>query len=88
MRNLYQRFSSLSGRSLRTVGTCISADFGECRIQYPGGSVVAVKGAGEVGTRYFVQDGKPASYTHLTLPTIPPVVTSGVASLLQKNTVN
>jgi len=58
MRNLYQRFSSLSGRSLRTVGTCISADFGECRIQYPGGSVVAVKGAGEVGTRYFVQDGK------------------------------
>ncbi len=58
MRNLYQRFSDLSGRSLRTVGTCISADFGECRIQYPGGSVVAVKGAGEVGTRYFVQDGK------------------------------
>lgn len=58
MRNLYQRFSDLSGRSLRTVGTCIGADFGECRIEYPGGSVVAVKGAGEVGTRYFVQDGK------------------------------
>ncbi len=58
MKNLYRRFSDLTGRSLRTVGTCISAEFGECRIQYPGGSVVAVKGAGEVGTRYFVQDGK------------------------------
>lgn len=58
MKNLYRRFSSLSGRSLRTVGTCISADFGECTIQYPGGSIVRAKGAGEVGTRYFVQDGK------------------------------
>lgn len=58
MRNLYRRFSDLTGRSLRTVGTCIAADFGECTIQYPGGSVVRVKGAGEVGTRYFVMDGK------------------------------
>lgn len=58
MRNLYKRFSDLAGRKLRTVGTCISAVFGECTIQYPGGSVVRVKGAGEVGTRYFVLDGK------------------------------
>ena len=58
MRNLYRRFSDLAGRSLRTAGVCISAEFGECRIQYPGGSTVAVKGAGEVGTRYFVLDGK------------------------------
>ena len=58
MRNLFRRFSDLTGRQLRTVGTCISADFGECTIQYPGGSVVRVKGAGTVGTRYFVLDGK------------------------------
>ena len=58
MRNLYKRFSALGGRSLRTVGTCLSATFGECTIQYPGGSIVRVKGAGETGTRYFVQDGK------------------------------
>lgn len=58
MRNLYRRFSDLTGRSLRTVGTCISADFGECTIQYPGGSLVRAKGAGVETTRYFVQDGK------------------------------
>lgn len=58
MRNLFRRFADLTGRSLRTVGTCIAADFGECTIQYPGGSQVRVKGAGVEGTRYFVQDGK------------------------------
>ncbi len=58
MRNIWARFSDLSGRSLRTVGTCISADFGECTIQYPGGSVVRAKGAGTESTRYFVQDGR------------------------------
>jgi len=58
VRNLYKRFTSLTGRSLRTVGTCIAADFGECTIEYPGGTRVRVKGAGETGTRYFVQDGK------------------------------
>ena len=58
MKNLFKRFSDLTGRSLRTVGTCISADFGECTIQYPGGSMVRVKGAGVESTRYFVQDGK------------------------------
>jgi hypothetical protein len=57
VRNLFKRFSDLTGRSLRTVGTCISADFGECTIQYPGGSLARVKGAGTPGTRYFVQDG-------------------------------
>ena len=58
MKNLFKRFSDLTGRSLRTVGTCIAADFGECTLQYSGGSVVQVKGAGAVGKRYFVQDGK------------------------------
>lgn len=57
MKNLFKRFSDLNGRSLRTVGTCISADYGECTIQYPGGSVVRVKGSGTPGTRYFVKDG-------------------------------
>lgn len=58
MRNLFKRFSDLTGRQLRTVGTCVAADFGECTIQYPGGSLVRVKGAGTVGQRYFVLDGK------------------------------
>ena len=58
MKNLFKRFSDLTGRSLRTVGTCIAADFGECTIQYPGGSVVQVKGAGVEDVQYFVQDGK------------------------------
>lgn len=58
MRNLYKRFSDLTGRSLRTVGTCISADAGECTIQYPGGGLVRVKGSGTPGQRYFVLDGR------------------------------
>lgn len=58
MKNLYKRFSDLTGRSLRTVGTCISADAGECSIQYPGGSIVRVQGAGTPGQRYFVRDGR------------------------------
>ena len=58
MKNLYKRFSDLTGRSLRTVGTCISADAVECSIQYPGGSIVRVQGAGTVGQRYFVRDGR------------------------------
>ena len=58
MKNLYRRFADLTGRRLRTVGTCISADGGECTIQYPGGSFVRVKGAGVVDTRYFVLDGR------------------------------
>jgi hypothetical protein len=58
MKNLFKRFSDLTGRNLRTVGVCINADFGECTLQYPGGSVVRVKGVGTLGTRYFVLDGK------------------------------
>jgi len=58
MKNLYKRFSDLTGRPLRTVGTCVSAAFGECTIQYPGGGLVRVKGAGTVGQWYFVLDGK------------------------------
>ena len=58
MKNLWNRFSDLSGRSLRTVGTCIDSAYGDSRVQYPGGSVVVVRGDGTVGTRYFVKDGK------------------------------
>lgn len=58
MRNLYRRFTDLTGRSLRTVGIVISSEFNECTIQYPGGSVVRAKGAGVEGTRYFVLDSK------------------------------
>lgn len=58
MKNLFKRWQDLTGRSLRTVGTCIAVDFGECMIEYPGGSFVWVKGAGVMGTRYFVKDGK------------------------------
>lgn len=58
MKNLWRRFSDLTGRSLRTVGTCISADGAECTIQYPGGSWVRVKGAGVVDTRYFILEGR------------------------------
>lgn len=58
MKNLYRRFSDLNGRSLRTVGTCVATDFGECILQYPGGSQARVKGAGEVGKSYFVLDGR------------------------------
>lgn len=57
MKNLFKRFSDLTGRSLRTVGTCIATDFGECTIQYPGGGTVRAKGAGALGSRYFVLDG-------------------------------
>ena len=58
MKNLFKRWSDLTGRSLRTVGTCIDASFGECTIRYPGGSLVRVKGAGVENTRYFVMDGR------------------------------
>lgn len=58
MKNLYQRFSDLSNRSARTVGTCISAKFGSCVIQYPGGALVEARGAGTVGQSYFVRDGR------------------------------
>ena len=58
MRNLFKRFSSLSGRSLRTVGTCIATNYGESTIQYPGGGLARVQGEGTPGTRYFVLDGK------------------------------
>lgn len=56
--NLWNRFRDASGRSLRTVGTCIDSAYGDSKIQYPSGGVVVVRGDGTVGTRYFVKDGK------------------------------
>jgi hypothetical protein len=58
MRNLFKRFSDITGRKLRTVGTCIAVNYNECTIQYPGGSVTPVTGAGVQDTRYFVLDNK------------------------------
>lgn len=58
MKNLYQRFTDLTGRAARTVAVCVSADFGECTVQYPGGALVRVRGAGTVGQRYFILDGR------------------------------
>lgn len=55
MKNLWKRFADLTGRSLRTVGTCVSAAAETALIQYPNGSVVRVKGSGATtGKRYFV----------------------------------
>ena len=56
--NVFKRFEDLTGRPLRTVGTCVATSFGECVIQYPGGSRVTVQGAGTVGLDYFVIDGR------------------------------
>jgi len=56
--NVFRRFEDLTGRPLRTVGTCVATSFGECVIQYPGGSRVTVQGAGTVGLDYFVIDGR------------------------------
>ncbi len=58
MKNLWNRFSDLSGRSLRTVALCISSEYGESVMQYPGGSQVKAQGVGTTGTRYFILDGK------------------------------
>lgn len=57
MKNLYKRFSDLTGRSLRTVATCVSSADGESVMQYPGGSLVRVRGEGIPEQRYFVRDG-------------------------------
>lgn len=57
MKNLYKRFSDLTGRSLRTVATCVSSADGESVMQYPGGSLVRVRGDGTPEQRYFVRDG-------------------------------
>jgi len=58
VKNLFKRFADLTGRSLRTVGVCVSADFGECTIQYPGGALIRANGVGTVGTPYFVVNGR------------------------------
>lgn len=57
--NLWRRFQQLaSPPSLVTVGECVDADFGECTVEFPGGSRLRVKGAGEVGKSYFIRDGR------------------------------
>lgn len=59
MKNLFHRFQDLTGaRQVTLVGVCVSATFGECRVELPGGSMMTVKGAGEVGKRYFVMGGR------------------------------
>lgn len=57
--NLWRRFQQLaSPPSLVTVGACVSADEDECTVEFPGGSRLRVKGAGEVGKNYFIRDGR------------------------------
>lgn len=57
--NLWRRFQQLANPpSLVTVGECVSADFGECTVEFPGGSRLRVQGAGEVGQSYFIRDGR------------------------------
>jgi len=57
--NLWRRFQQLaSPPSLVTVGTVVDADFGECTVEFPGGSRLRVKGAGTVGQPYFIRDGR------------------------------
>lgn len=59
MKNLFHRFQDLTGaRQVTLVGVCVSTTFGECLIELPGGTIVSVKGAGEVGKRYFVLGGR------------------------------
>lgn len=59
MKNLFSRFQDLAlERQSKSIGTCVSADFGECWVELPGGSLLRVKGAGVVGTRYFVLNGR------------------------------
>ena len=58
-RNLWSQFVAVAGAgSYRTVGECTAATFGSCTIQLPGGAEIQALGAGTVGTRYFVRDGK------------------------------
>jgi hypothetical protein len=57
--NLWRRFQQLaSPPSLVTVGTVVDADFGEYTVEFPGGSRLRVKGAGTLGTSYFIRDGR------------------------------
>jgi len=58
VRNLYKRFSDLTGRKLRTVAVCLSSSAGESWMQYPGGGLAKVKGEGATGTLYFIFDGR------------------------------
>lgn len=72
MKNLYSRFSDLTGaRRLRTVGICISTNDALSTIQYPSGAFVRVAGVGAVGHRYFVRagqlDGEAPNLTALTI---------------------
>lgn len=57
--NLWRRFQQLANPpSLTTVGTVISADFGECTVEFPGGSTQRVQGAGTIGRSYFIREGR------------------------------
>lgn len=57
--NLWRRFQQLANPpTLTTVGVVVSADFGECTVQFPGGSTMRVQGTGTVGTHYYIRDGR------------------------------
>jgi hypothetical protein len=57
--NVWRRFQQLANPpSLTTIGTVVDADFGECTVEFPGGSRQRVQGAGTVGQAYFIQGGR------------------------------
>lgn len=58
-RNLWNRFAQMTGSgTYQTVGECVAARFGTCTVELPSGTQIDVRGAGTIGTRYFVEDGK------------------------------
>lgn len=58
--NLWNRFQALglSPSGKRTVGECVDSVDDETTVEYPGGGRVVVRGAGVIGTRYFVRNGQ------------------------------
>lgn len=57
--NLWRRFQQLATPPRpMTVGVVVSADFGKCTVEWPGGSRLRVEGAGTVGQHYFIRDGR------------------------------
>lgn len=57
--NLWRRFQQLAAPpTFLSIGTVVQADFGECTVQFLGGSTLRVQGAGTVGQSYFIRDGR------------------------------
>lgn len=55
MRNMYERFHSLTGRLSRTVGLCVESELGAATVEFPSGARVRVRGVATVDKRYFIE---------------------------------